>query len=78
MTSIFCADCLLSLAEEEVPGVSKTTLIVCPDAILRQWTDEVERHVTDGSLKVCIGLTHVASAAPKSTGCSVEQSQSAF
>lgn len=52
MTSVLCVQCLHSLAADKVPGHSRATLIVCPDAILRQWLDEVTRHVDEGCLKV--------------------------
>lgn len=66
MTSIFCVDCLYALAASKVPGHSRTTLIVCPDSILRQWLDEVEKHVSAGHLTVFHYKGHTAKIDAKS------------
>jgi E3 ubiquitin-protein ligase SHPRH len=47
-----CARCMRDLCTQEVKGVSKATLIVCPEAIQKQWFDEIQRHVEAGTLKV--------------------------
>ena len=47
-----CAQCCASLTNQEVPGVAKATLIVCPQAIQAQWFAEIQRHTQPGALKV--------------------------
>jgi hypothetical protein len=49
---LLCAGCMRDLALKEVPGVSKATLIVCPDAIFDQWLEEIGRHTEPGALRV--------------------------
>lgn len=66
MNSIMCVECLRSLAADKVAGQSRTTLIVCPDGILRQWLDEVQRHVGEDVLKVFRYEGHTATAGTKS------------
>ena len=76
-TSIMCVECLHSLAASKVPGHARTTLIVCPDAILRQWLDEVKRHVAENHLKVfrykghtaVTGASSVESMRPTAPAC---------
>ena len=40
-----CGRCARERASVVVEGVSKSTLIVCPSAILPQWVSEIQRHV---------------------------------
>lgn len=35
-----------------LPGTARATLIVCPDAIFKQWQAEVQRHAAPGVLKI--------------------------
>eukprot|EP00892_Ulva_mutabilis_P001424 jgi/Ulvmu1/11282/UM073_0054.1 len=51
---LLCGECLRKLAQQEVQGTSKATLIVCPDAILKQWQSEIARHGAPGALKVIV------------------------
>lgn len=50
--TVLCAACMRDLCLQEVPHVSKATLIVCPPAIHQQWFDEIQRHAHAGHLKV--------------------------
>lgn len=51
---LLCAGCMRDLCCEQVPGVARATLIVCPEAIQKQWADEIQRHVEPGKLKVVV------------------------
>jgi SNF2 family DNA or RNA helicase len=42
------------LCLEEVPGITQATLIVCPEAILDQWLEEIRRHTEPSALKVIV------------------------
>jgi SNF2-related domain len=44
--------CCHNLCAEEVPGVSKATIIVCPAAIQAQWFAELDRHAPRNTLNV--------------------------
>lgn len=66
VSSVMCVECLHSLAADKVPGHSRSTLIVCPDAILRQWLSEVERHVAGDRLKVFHYKGHTATTGANS------------
>jgi len=46
-----CPDCE---AARPNPLPIKATLIICPPAILQQWRNEIELHVSDDSLKVLL------------------------
>ena len=41
---LLCAKCCQRLTAMEVPGVAKTTLIVCPRSIKHQWLSEIRKH----------------------------------
>lgn len=47
-----CPPCQAARAIHRHPRPSKTTLIVCPQAILGQWQGELARHIRPGALKV--------------------------
>jgi E3 ubiquitin-protein ligase SHPRH len=49
----FCEDCA-ELLHSDTPLPSKSTLIVCPSIILRQWESEIRKHVEDASLDVVV------------------------
>lgn len=51
---LLCSQCCHQLASQEVTGVSKATLIVCPSALLSQWYGEIERHTAFQALKVVV------------------------
>ncbi|CCK71927.1 E3 ubiquitin-protein ligase IRC20 KNAG_0I01380 [Huiozyma naganishii CBS 8797] len=38
--------------ERKVIHQTKTTLLICPNALLKQWVNEIETHTTQGSLSV--------------------------
>ena len=40
-----CGKCARSYASAHVSGETKTTLIVCPDALMAQWVSEIKRHI---------------------------------
>ena len=50
--TLLCGACLRALASQQVEGQSRTTLVVCPPAIMQQWFDELQRHVIPGALKI--------------------------
>ena len=41
-----------NVANNPIP--MKATLIVCPNAIVSQWEEEIHKHVVSGKLNVCI------------------------
>ena len=47
-----CGPCLRQRAGVCVSQPCGTTLIICPTPILRQWWDEIHRHIQPGALKV--------------------------
>ena len=51
-TSYLCLLCA-SKAGERRPTPSKTTLLICPAAIVGQWRHEAARHVDSSALRVC-------------------------
>ena len=50
--TLLCAGCMRDLCLQEVDGTAGATLIVCPEAIQKQWLDEIERHTAPGALRV--------------------------
>ncbi|KAG0565163.1 hypothetical protein KC19_8G169500 [Ceratodon purpureus] len=49
-----CGTCSEMIGRVEIEGECGATLVVCPTPILRQWQDEISRHVTAGALKVLV------------------------
>ena len=52
--TLLCAGCMRDLCCQQVPGTARATLIVCPEAIQKQWFEEMHRHVEAGKLKVVV------------------------
>ena len=46
--------CLWCISKCNNPIPIKATLIVCPNAIVSQWEEEIHKHVVSGKLNVCI------------------------
>lgn len=49
-----CSSCSELLQATESPVATGATLIVCPTPILSQWQEEIIRHTSRGSLKICV------------------------
>ena len=49
--SFACPPCRARAAAAPIRGVSRATLVVCPESILPQWQMEVARHLKPGALK---------------------------
>ena len=47
-----CGHCARARAKHVLEGQAKATLIICPEPILEQWQEEIEKHVHAGALKV--------------------------
>ena len=46
--------CLWCISKGNNPTPIKATLIVCPNAIISQWEEEIQKHVVPSKLNVCI------------------------
>jgi len=51
-----CGPCIRRRASAPAPGQSGATLVVCPQHILQQWREEIDRHVRPGHLRVRVFL----------------------
>lgn len=68
--TLLCAGCMRDLCLQEVQGVARATLIVCPEAIQKQWLDEIERHTAPGALRVVTYAGQKASLLSSAEGAS--------
>ncbi|XP_024403200.1 uncharacterized protein [Physcomitrium patens] len=52
--TFICGTCAEMIGRVEIEEECGATLVVCPTPILRQWQDEISRHVRPGTLRVLV------------------------